>query len=291
MFIRLWIAASFLLLPQLLPGAISSCPAADRPIRFAPLPTVSAELIADHFKPFVLYLSTISQRPVELLQYQNYQLLIEDFVNDQIDLAYLGPLPYVMIRRNMTDVAPLARFLDAEGKSNYTCSLVSFESEAVPGNISLDALISLPQPYSTCAYLMTENLLRKQGQSLEQLRYYYAGNHAEAVLDVIRGKATWAGVKTQIGHLYRHLGVRVFEQQDLLPGHLLVANPRTLSAEQIALLKGKILALNPLHDREDQRLTAAWGSEIRYGAIPVEPNDYRYVEQLLTEIKIPGVSE
>lgn len=293
MLMRLTFAAGLLplMLFQLLSGSGVSCFAAGKSIRFSPLPMLSAEAVTDNFSPFATYLSDVTDSSIELVYYQDFQVLIEGFANDQLDLAYLGPLPYVLLKQRMPDVIPLARFVDAEGKATYTCSLVSFSEKIDMQEVSFATPIAMPQPYSTCAYLMTENFLRQQGGSLERLPYYYAGNHAEAALDVVRGKASFAGVKTQIGEMYEKLGLHVFEQNVPLPGFLLVANPHTLSAEQIALLKSKILELDPLHNAAAKRLTSVWGREIRYGAIPVEKEDYRYIGQVLTDIKIPGVSE
>ncbi len=262
-----------------------------RTLHFAPLPMVSAEYLTNQFLPFSRYLSTALQINIELVHYQSYQVLIEAFANDLIDLAYLGPLPYVMLKQKLPDVVPLAQFLNENGESTYTCSLVSFEKTIDLENISPEARIAMPQPYSTCAYLMTEKLLRQQGKSLEQIAYYYAGNHAEAALDVVRGKATLAGVKTEIGELYVPLGLKVFDQRVPLPGHLVVANPHTLSAEQIAQIKNKLLSLDPLHNPEEQLLIAGWGQDIRYGVTPVGSDEYRYIEQLLEEIRIPGVNK
>lgn len=278
-----------LILFELLFGLSSFCFAAKKPIRFSPLPLMSEEVVSEHFRPFVSYLSDVTETEIEQVYFKNYQVLIEGLADNQIDLAFLGPLPYVMLKRRMPDVVPLARFLDADGKATYTCALASFTDEIDLQEVSFAKPIAIPQPYSTCAYLMTENFLRKRRESLKKHPFYYAGNHEESALDVVRGKASLAGLKTEIGQVYSKLGLHLFEQQTPLPRLLLVANPRTLSAEQISLIKSKILELDPLHNPDHRQVTASWGYEIRYGAIPVEEGDYRYIEELLSEIEIPGV--
>ena len=279
--------ATFLLLLMLICSTIVC--AAD-PIRFAPLPLVSSTVTEQQFRPFSNYLAAISQQPVSLLHHESYQLLLEGMLSDKIDLAYLGPLPYVLLKRKDPSFVPLVRFVNTKGVSSYTCSLVSFDNELDLDKLSIESPLAMSQPYSTCAFLMTEHFLRQQGMSLKGLPYYYAGNHAESALDVIRGKAALAGVKTTIARKYIHLGLHVYEQNIELPGMLLVANSRTLSRAQIASIRNQLLALKPLSDDSDRKLTADWGREIRNGVVPVDDNDYQYIEQLLTEIKIPEVN-
>lgn len=260
-------------------------------IRFAPLPLVSATSIEQQFLPFVRHLAEISEQQVELVHYLNYQILIDDLAKDKIDLAYLGALPYVLLNRIDPEFIPVVGFVDAAGDSTYTCSLVRFDENVVLGELTSKSPIALPQPYSTCAYLMTERLLNQQHLSLKELPYYYAGNHSDSALDVIRGKAAVAGIKTSIAQQYEHLGLLIQEQDIHLPGHLLVANPRTISAEQIDRIRKHLLALDPRHNPKHKQLTAAWGEGIRFGAIPVEKDTYRYVDELLNEIDIPGVDK
>ena len=260
-------------------------------LRFAPLPMASDAIIKQQFQFFSTFLSEQLDQDVEQLSYQSYQTLISDLLADKIDLAHLGPLPYLLLSRQDPTFVPLVRFVDARGADSYTCSLVSFQHKFDLQQLSDETSIALTQPYSTCGYLMTEHLLQQQGKTLQQFPYYFAGNHSEAVLEVVRGNAVLAGVKTSVAEQYRHLGVHIEEQDIALPGHLLVANARTLSPSQIELIRRELLTLDPRHNLEHRKLTSTWGQEFRYGAIPVATDDYQFIEDLLAVIAIPGVGK
>ena len=183
------------------------------------------------------------------------------------------------------------RFVNADGASTYTCSLVTFDSGATSWKFAPTIPIALTQPYSTCGYLLTEHLLNRHNHSLQDTPFHYTGQHSECALDVIRGKAKIAGVKTSIGQQYSHLGLQLLEQSEPLPGFLLVANPRTLTADTIERIRSKLLQLDPRHNEADAATTKSWGNAIRYGAIPVQDGDYQHIEKLLDQIKIPGVNQ
>lgn len=260
-------------------------------IRLAPLPMLSQATVITQFSPFAQYLSKNTGQQVELVYHQNYQDLINEFIKDNVDLAYLGPLPYVMLIERDPDFVPVVRFVNGSGQSTYTCSLVTFDRNhaALPSLTELP--VALTQPLSTCGYLMTEDLLNRRGLSLESTPYYYSGKHSECALDVIRGKASVAGIKTSIAKQYKSLGLQFIEQSVPLPGFLLVANSRTLSAETIDRIRNSLLSLDPLHNPADAETTRSWGAGIRYGAVPAHKDDYQLITKKLRQIIIPGVSQ
>ncbi len=262
-----------------------------RPIVFAPLPMVSGDEVKKQFYPFAKHLSDITGNQVDLAYYQNYKELLEAFIDDKIDLAYLGPLPYVLLIEEDPTFVPLVRFLDADGESTYTCSLVTFDVDILNRNCASPTLVALTQPYSTCGYLLTEELLNRHDLSLTNIPFYYTGQHSECVLDVVRGKATVAGVKTSIAKQYSHLGLHLVEQSEPLPGFLLVANSRTFTAETIEQLRSSLLQLEPYNGTKNTGNGAAWGKSFRNGTIPVEASDYQCIVDQVNNNKIPGVNQ
>jgi|LGVE01.1.fsa_nt_gb phosphonate transport system substrate-binding protein len=258
--------------------------ASAQPIRFAPLPMLSKSEVGKNFQPFAHYLSTITSTDVEIIYHKSYQTLLDGLINDQIDLAYLGPLPYVSLTQQDPSYVPVVRFVNQHGEASYTCALVSFDSPLSKFDSVLLPTVALTQPQSTCGYLVTEQLLQQLHTSLNDLPYYYAGQHSECALEVLRGKAQFAGMKTSIARQYHKLGLSVVVQSDSLPGFLLVANSRTLDGETIRKIRTSLLELN---SPSGAVTTASWGKMIRYGAIPVQSSDYDGIRQMVDRIKIP----
>lgn len=256
-------------------------------IRFAPLPMVSKCEVKRNFQPFIHYLSTITSSEVEMVYSENYQSLLDGLINDQIDLAYLGPLPYVILTQRDSSYVPLVRFVDQGGNTSYTCSLVSFDSTLSNLNSAILPVIALTQPYSTCGYLVTEQLLQQLHTSLDELPYYYAGQHSACAVEVLRGKAQFAGMKSSIARQYHNLDLTILAESDPLPGFLLVANPRTLDSDTIRSIQTSLLQMKPNSTPSGAATMANWGGMIRYGAIPAQASDYDVVRQMLSRINVP----
>mgnify|MGYP001330004870 CR=1 FL=1 len=255
-------------------------------IRFSPLPLLSEHEVREQFFNFCASLEKITHRHVEFSYRTDYEDILTALHRDELDIAYLGPLPYVKIRELDNDIVPLVRFLDRRGESSYTCALAAFA--AAPPDLTMPGLnVALTQPYSTCGYLMTEALLVDAGNSLEQMTYSYAGNHELAALAVIRGEALLAGVKTQVARNYSNLGLTVLRESEPLPGFLLVANRRTLGDEWIEQLRRQLLELGSAADKKGDITMQTWGGLIRNGMIAAFDEDYDAVRALLGQYRVP----
>ncbi|MBN2646034.1 MAG: PhnD/SsuA/transferrin family substrate-binding protein [Desulfuromonadaceae bacterium] len=253
-----------------------------RTLRFSPLPLESEHYVKKQFSCFCRSLAAMTQQKIELVYKKDYVDILSALHHDEIDLAYLGPLPYVKVREADTDIVPLVRFLSRNGESTYTCSLVAFGHNR-PDLQETCTTVALTQPYSTCGYLVTEALLSSFHQSLQQCPYTYAGNHEQAALAVVRGEAVLAGVKTAIARQYENLGLTVLQESTALPGFLLVANQRTLGKEQVDMLRQNLLA------REPQSISE-WGELVRYGMIEAKNEDYDVIRTLLKRHPIPDIA-
>lgn len=257
-------------------------------IVFAPLPMELQEKVSSEFRPMLFYLEQQLNSSIVISCFKNYNDILEGFSKGRIDLTILGPLPYIKLRRKYAHITPVVNFLNAEGKKTYTCSIITgIESKLDSTNLLKGKQIALTQPCSTCGYLMTEKILQSAGHSLEENQYRYVGNHQEVALAVIRGEFDAGGIKTAIGHKYAHLGLRILAETEPLPGFLLVANSKTLTANQIKTIRKALLQLTPLSNQAHRQLTRTWGKIIRYGAVTVTDEDYNMIQQGLDEIIIP----
>ncbi len=271
-------------------GSASLGLASEQPtLRFTPLPMVSERNLKNNFGTFADYLSQQINCPVELVLKKNYRMILDELLADRIDLAYLGPLPFVLLTEKDPDFVPVVRFVDKTGQSTYTCCLAAFSGDHINLDSDHPLLVSLTQPYSTCGYLMSEKLLNQHHYTLSDGSYIYSGNHSESALDVLRGATQVAGLKTSIAEKYHHLGLRILEQSTPLPGFVLVANPRTVPKELIEKIRSQLLSLEPQHSTTDAETTHLWGESIRYGATEVDSSDYDVIRDLLLQVEIPGI--
>jgi phosphonate transport system substrate-binding protein len=250
-------------------------------LRFAPLPMEPREVVEAQFRPMVRDMSRALGIPVTMVYVADYGELVEQFRLGRIDLAYLGPLPYVELRATFPKAEPLVIFREASGEPVYTCALVSMLDE-VPRLAGLrDRRIALTQPLSTCGFLMTDILLRRHGSSLAQNQFFYAGTHSDALMAVARGSAHLAGAKTAIVRKFLKLGLEIRDESEPLPGFVLVANGLTVSAKvQHALVQ--FLEQADLQLRQGR---LAWGEKVGFGAVPAKDSDFDVVRRLKEEVQ------
>ncbi|MDY0398489.1 MAG: PhnD/SsuA/transferrin family substrate-binding protein [Desulfuromonas thiophila] len=257
--------------------------AASATLRFAPQPTLSLSLTEHSFRPFVQLLEDILQRPVELVLKRGYAEIIAALKNDQIDLAYLGPLPYVIASDSDPDLEPLLRFTEPEGSASYRCVLVVF-GDTPATDLPNPSRVALTQPYSTCGYFMASQLLQQIGQKLDVCDYSYIGSHDGAALEVVRGHADLASIKDSVATDYAKLGLRVIAQSESLPGFLLVGNRRTLDKAGCSQLRQQLLKRQALPEGEPLQL-------IGRSLITAKADDYKVLRQQLHRQPVPGLCQ
>jgi phosphonate transport system substrate-binding protein len=250
-------------------------------LRFAPLPMETPHIVATQWQPLLAYLEKTLGVTLEISYSASNEEIIDKFQTGKIDLAYLGPLPYVTLNKTFPAAEPVVIFNEKDGQSTYTCAL------AVPAESTLSLKgvkgkkIALTQPLSTCGYFGTQGLLRQSGSTLEVNRYRYLGQHDEVALAVVRGEFDVGGLKTAIARKYAHLGLVVRAESPPLPGLALIANRNRVSAERLAQIRQALLAA-------DDKTRQQWGDNVRFGVTPAKDSDYAGVRQLPMPANFPA---
>lgn len=267
-------------------GLVLGTPVHAQTIRFAPLPMENRETVIKQFRPMTAYLEQRLGVSIEYVYSDNYSDIIQKFQQSQVDVAYLGPLPYVELRAAFFQAAPLVRFKETSGKTTYTCALATFADDRFDFKDAENRKIALTQPLSTCGYLSVSGLMRDFGNSLEKNQYRYIGKHDAVALSVIRGEFDAGGLKTAIARKYAHMGLQVVAETPPLPAFALVGNTRTLSSQLISLIRRELISLDPVG--KDKTLLSAWGDNIRFGTVMASDDDYRVVRDLQGGATIPA---
>ena len=255
--------------------------AAEDMLTFAPLPMESPEAVVGQWKPLLNYLERKLGIELRIDYSQSNDEILEKFRAGKLDLAYLGPLPYVVLKENFSAALPVVHFKEANGQSAYTCSIVALSESKLTVRDLRNKKIALTQPWSTCGYFAADNLLRQTGTDLEANRYRYLNAHDAVALAVVRGDYDFGVLKTAIGWKYAHLGLKTLAETMPLPSLGLVANGARLSAETIVRLRAPLL-------EADSAVRAGWGDNIRHGAVPAADADYDPIRKLRNQRQIPA---
>lgn len=249
-------------------------------LTFAPLPMETPETVVKQVKPMLAHLEKAVGADIHIDYSSDYAEILQKFADGKLDLAYLGPLPYLALRDRVTQATPLVHFKEKSGSATYTCAVVA-PADAKPDLSRLkQRKVALTQPLSTCGYLSTDGLLRQAGSKLEDNLYRYLDKHDEVALAVIRGEFDLGGLKTAIGRKYAHMGLAVIAESGPLPGFALVANAKTVSKERMDRLRDALVAA-------DGDMVKAWGDNIRFGAVPAFDGDYDGLRRLRRQAQVP----
>lgn len=251
---------------------------------FAPLPTSDAQSIFQTFSPMVNYLEKTLHVKIEFHFSQSYAEFLTSLKNGEIDLAYIGPLPYVELRNTYPFVEPLVFFNESNGKPFYTCSLIAWGDAYVPlSKLNSYHSFALTDPLSTCGYLAVWGFLNETGHNLDDQPFEYIGNHDSVALSVVKGRFDYGGVKSDIASKYAHLGIEVVAQTQPIPAFALIAETQRVSFELRQAL-AKVLIGVPLKERLE------WGKTIKHGCSLAEDKafDSMRIMQLERIVKQKG---
>ncbi len=243
-------------------------------LRFAPLPLENRETVIRQFSPLLAHIEANSGQPTRFVFFDNYDDILQAFANAQVDLAYLGPLPYTRLRQRFAQAEPLVQFREADGSIMYRCVLAAFRGDHIRLPALKNRALGLTQHLSTCGDLSVNSLLQKHaGFGLQQTPHRYLGTHEAVALAIVSGEVAAGGMKESIARKYAGLGLEVLARTDLLPGFVLVANRATLSPSRITQLRQMLLTT-------PESVYSHWGAPIRHGMNPAADSDYANVRRL-----------
>ncbi len=248
-------------------------------IKLAPLPMANAEETAKIFLPFISYLEKKTNLKIELVWHKNYQDIIQGLEKNEIDLAYLGPLPYVILKSHSKHIKPIVGFYEKNGKKGYRCVLIASKLDSIPKDLT-NKTLALTQASSTCGYFLTSGLLKKLNTNIENMKYRYEKKHTSVANAVLQGRYLLGGVKDSVAYDYEHLGLYVLEKSQEIPSFTLVANTKNIDEQKLNFLQ-KVLLDTP------KKQYKHWGSKISHGMFKIEEKDFENIINIYKNIKIP----
>ncbi len=227
----------------LLLGILLQSPGYAKELTYAAVSVQDREATIAAHRDMVDTLADAIKRPIRISYDVDHAQIIDDFIAGNIDIAYLGPLPYVAMARRYDNHEILVTINEAPGCPWYRCTIVrAFDGPEILNNLS--GPVALTNPLSTCGYLSVAYLLKQEDIQLEQLPYSFVGSHDQVALEVIRGRYAIGGVKEMIAKKYHGLLLEVMALTPPLPGFVLVANRATLTEGDTIVLRTALTHAN-----------------------------------------------
>ncbi len=205
------------------------------------LPTT--ELITK-FSPLAAYLSKQCGQPIKIKVSKSYESHIKKVGENQIDLAYMGPGPYVKMTHTY-GIKPVLACLEVNGKPFFHGMIITRQKSTIKTLQDLQGKrFAFGDPHSTMSYLLPRSMLRQAGVDLGNLKKYeFLGSHNNVALAVLGGYYDAGGVKEGVFYKYQGRGLRMLAKSPAIAEHVFVTSDRlpeaTINTLRQALLNLK----------------------------------------------------
>ncbi len=270
-----------------LTGLILAAPTAWADYVMGLIPAENNEEMIKKFEPMRALIEQKLGQPVKVFTATDYAGVIEAMRKDRVDIAWFGPLSYVLAEQEAGAEAIAVGLRKGSDSSTYKSIFVA---RCDSGIKSLDDLkgksVAFVDPASTSGGLVPTYLIKQtSGQMPEQYfgKFTYAGSHDAAEL-AVKNKTVDAAADNDI--TYNKMLAKglisadescIIAESDPLPGSPLAVRGN-LSAEEKEAIKQAILTAH------DEIEVTGYGELSRY--VEATPADYQPIRDLVKELNL-----
>jgi phosphonate transport system substrate-binding protein len=183
----------------LLPVFVQAAPDPDpQTLKVALLPDENASTIIKNNQGLKDYLEAQLGKKIELIVTTDYSSMIEAMRHGRLDLAYFGPLSYVLARQK-SEIEPFAA-LKVKGSTTYQSVVIANISSGVKaiGDIK-GKNMAYGDKVSTSSHLIPKSVLAEQGLNAgRDYEEHFVGSHDAVAMAVQNGHAQAGGLSRPI---------------------------------------------------------------------------------------------
>ncbi|MFN7642498.1 MAG: phosphate/phosphite/phosphonate ABC transporter substrate-binding protein [Burkholderiales bacterium] len=233
--------ATGVLLAGLLPGIARAQGTDPKTLRVALLPDENASTIIQNAQPLKAHLERVVGRPVEMIVTTDYSSMIEATRFGRIDVAYFGPLSYVLAR-SKADIEAFAVGV-SRGSPTYTSVVIVPAASTLKGIAELKGrTVAYGDQASTSSHLVPRAMLQDAGLVANtDYKTVYLGAHDAVARSVETGKVDAGALSRPIFDSLVKAGkidgakVRVLAETKAIPNY-----PMAMQSKLAPELKAKI---------------------------------------------------
>lgn len=260
---------------------------AEEALRMGLIPAENNEEMVQRFEPMRVYLEKKIGRPINVFTATDYTGVIEAMRKKRVDIAWFGPLSYVLAEQEAGAEAFAVGVRKSTGKSTYrSCFIVPGDSPAKSLKDLAGKNVAFVDPASTSGGLVPTYLVKKETGKMPREffgKFIYAGSH-DAVEMAVKNKTVDAGADNDITYnkmldkgLITKETNRILLYSDPLPG-----SPLAYRSDLEDALKQKIRDAI-LYAHYDIDVTG-YGELSRYEA--AAPLDYESIRDLVKQLNL-----
>lgn len=256
--------------------------AADKPLILGVQPYLPVSEIKRRFTPLADYLAQVAGQPVSVRMGGNYEEHIEAIGTDRIDIAFLGPVPYLHVLRRFGHKPLLAAFA-VDGKPQLYGVIFTRQDSTVQSLAELaDKRFAFGDPESTMSHIVPRYMLMQAGIAKGLPRHAdFLGAHKNVALAVLAGDFDAGAVKKEIFDEFAPRGLRALAVSEGMPDHLFVTRG-DMPPLQVARLRDAMLRL------KDQPAGPQILANLHPGLtalVPVSQADYGVLREIVAVVE------
>jgi len=179
--------------------AVHAAPNPDpQTLTVALLPDENASTIIKNNQPLKEYLEAALGKKIELVVTTDYSSMIEAMRHGRLDLAYFGPLSYVLARHK-SDIEPFAA-LKSKGSTTYQSVVIANTSSGVKRIEDIKGKnMAFGDKASTSSHLIPKSVLAEKGlEAGVDYQEHFVGSHDAVAMAVQNGHAQAGGLSRPI---------------------------------------------------------------------------------------------
>jgi len=242
-----------------------------QPYVLAVQPFLSASEIQRRFAPLAEYLGQQLGRPVQVRVGGNYEEHINFVGQDAVDIAYIGPAPYVACVERFGPKPILAR-IQTKGKPYLDGVIFVRRDSGITQLADLKGKrFAFGDPQSAMGSVLPRYVLRENGIALRDLAHFsHVLAHDNVILGVLAGDFDAGAVRTDIYDEMASPALRVLAKLPPVSEHLFVTRS-TMPRQDVQRLRQALLQLGTSPD--GQRILHTISLEMT-GLEPASDADY-----------------
>ena len=164
-------------------------------INFGAISIIDPAVLAQRMAPITNYLSNALDDRVQIKFGRNYKETMDKLAGGDLDIGFIGPVPYVKIKDHVSLVATL----QTKGTPYFNgVIVVRKDSEITSISELAQKKFAFGSPYSTLSFYVPAHILHTQNVLSCLENYNFLGKHDRVAKNVILGKHDAGGIKESV---------------------------------------------------------------------------------------------
>ncbi|MBI3546051.1 MAG: phosphate/phosphite/phosphonate ABC transporter substrate-binding protein [Gammaproteobacteria bacterium] len=261
--------------------AASGIAAPQEPLILAVHPYLPPAEIVTRFTPLADELARIAGRPVTVRVGRNYAEHIDAIGTDSVDIAYMGPVPYVKLVARFGKKPLLAR--QEVNHQPYLRGVIIVRQDSPLRSLAdlKGKRFAYGDPDSTMSHVIPLRMLQQAGVAERTLAHHeFLGAHKNVALAVLAGDYAAGAVKEEVFQEFAPKGLRALATTPPVADHVFVTSAK-LPAMLVASLRRALLQMKDTP--KGQAIMAAIHPNMT-ALVPAADTDYDSLRVILGNI-------